>query len=433
MSKSLMFWRVRRAPRAGTLAAVFSVVVLGAVGAGCGVTQSGEVDQAVLESSEVADAASGSDGSQAQDDSLVVNTGDEDADPTDGTDGADDGAASTGSQLVAVLAAGTEDELTATVNAPAGWTSDTVSNTLTDGQSTISLTSGCADCDATDGYLNFFEDVDLDDENLGFGFGFGDDGTTHESIYGLRPDGVWGGQVALSLEGAPLFVGCVAETVDEATLDELTDVCEAMSIGWPPELVEAAMADFEVSIGDDSDSDSGGDSGGEAPEIVEKLTDAAAAVIANPAPDLPRRDVLLELGDDSKSVSVALPADATVGEGFFGVEVSLGASSIFTEIELAAFCDGLSEAKDWRSTLNSSDGHLTNQRTSMDVIDNDSPIDSGWLLSGSGSFDDYTIVVARWNDAVDEFMLCEASVDEDDVDLIDQLLGICLSAQASWF
>ncbi len=37
------------------------------------------------------------------------------------------------------------------------------------------------------------------------------------------------------------------------------------------------------------------------------------------------------------------------------------------------------------------------------------------------------------NDASSEFMLCEASLDEDDLALAEVFLGVCLSAQPSWF
>ncbi len=423
--------RIRRAYGTSVLIVLAAAA---AVAAGCGTTVSGESEQAVLESSEVVepatDSADGNGASDSDDQSLVVDA----AEPIDDSGGdADAGKTgaetSTGSQFVAVFGAGTEDELSASVTVPDGWSSDRSSNTLTDGQSTISLRSGCADCDSPEGYDNFFNEIDLDDENLGFGFGFGQDGTTHESVNGLQSDGSWSGQVALSLEGATQFIACTVETVDEASLDVLTEVCESMSIGWPAELIEAAMEDFEITVTDDGSDESGG----EAAEIVEKLSDTAAAVVANPAPELPRRDVALELGDDSKVVNVALPADATVGESFFGVEVSLGAAPIFTDIELAATCDGACVPKDWQAALNSADGYLTNQRSSMEIIENDSPIESGWLLSGSGSFDAYTIVVARWNDSADQFMMCEVSVDEDDLGLVDELLGICLSAKPSWF
>ncbi len=174
-------------------------------------------------------------------------------------------------------------------------------------------------------------------------------------------------------------------------METLVDTCESVTIGWPADLVEAAMEDMTITF----DSEESADSDAEAPQIVETISEDAAAAVANPVPDLARRDVELELGDEARSVSIGLPEDATVSEGFIGVDISFGAASIFTEVNLSSTCDGVCEPKDWQSALNSNDGYLTNQRQNMETIENDWPIDSGWLLSGSGGFDAYTIVVVR--------------------------------------
>ena len=135
------------------------------------------------------------------------------------------------------------------------------------------------------------------------------------------------------------------------------------------------------------------------------------------------------------NVSMQVPADTTVDvDGFFGTELMLGGDySIFTDIELNASCDGICEAQDWGSKLNSTDGELGRTRASIEP-QNDTPIDAGWLLSGPNLDDDgATVLVVRWDDTSRRYFSCTIEIDESDVDRSDELLTICLTAEPLWF
>ena len=311
---------------------------------------------------------------------------------------------------------GTQWELPIQVPVPIGWEFDPTVFGFTDGASSIVFTTGCSDdCGPTDwnttlfsagGFLAEAQD-ELGSSGFSGGGSFGDQ--QNSSVHVEADDGTGAAATAIYNVDSGRYLGCttVADSASAVTLDGLRDVCRSVVVDWT-----TAIASTPVR------------------EISEVLTDSAARINADPAPGIERQTIQLEDGDEF-SADIALPADATVGSSFFGVEVDLGGDfSIFSDLSLNTGCDGLCVPQDWFEKLNDNGGLLGATRLSLD-IDNDSPIDSGWLISGS-SRDGYEILVVRWNDKVDMYFSCSVDLDEDDVEHSDAALGYCLSARPNW-
>jgi len=207
---------------------------------------------------------------------------------------------------------------------------------------------------------------------------------------------------------AARFVGCTASTVDPAVpVDDLKELCNELSIDWT-----TVVANTPAMV------------------VMERLTESAAAMVANPVPDMPRQVVAAD--DDGRMVSIATPQGAVWSEGRRATLELPSRESIFTDLELDSGCDGSCGPQDWAAKMQGIDSPLTRQRILIGAgIENDHPIDSGWLLTGSEGAD-YEILVVLWNDQADHYFTCEASIDDSDRSLVDQTISIFLSALPDW-
>lgn len=310
---------------------------------------------------------------------------------------------------------GTEWEIGLAMAVPEGWTFDPELPGFTNDTSSLELVADCAGACEIKGWdtaLNadgqfFDEGGQLFPANASLAFfgGSSDRGDTSSTTAALD-DGSGVSLTAHTRHDVGRFVGCTAvATAGSIPIDQLTELCQAIELDWS---IAAASTPEYV--------------------ITERLTDEAAAAAADPAPALPRQTFSV---DDDGLISIALPPGSTVSED--GEEVELpDTMSIFTDLELDATCDGVCGPQDWGPKLQETRNTIGRARLGLGLgIVNDSPIDGGWLLSGADG-DDHLVLVVKWNDQSERFFVCEASIDERDLDIIDDMLNICLSAEPDW-
>ncbi len=321
-----------------------------------------------------------------------------------------------------VLEPGTDGELPLHIAVPTGWSWDADSTSFRSGDASLRLETGCSNgCQTTawevvltqDGELLADPFADLEaggSEGFSSASGLGGGTLSRSRTF---DDGSGRSVTALFHHRAGRWLGCTADTTSatDVPLEILGDLCESIAADWTTVIANTTVSTIE-----------------------ETVTDSVAAILDKPTINQPLQVVPLD-EEGEHNVSMQVPADTTVDvDGFFGTELMLGGDySIFTDIELNASCDGICEAQDWGSKLNSTDGELGRTRASIEP-QNDTPIDAGWLLSGPNLDDDgATVLVVRWDDTARRYFSCTIEIDESDVDRSDELLTICLTAEPLWF
>ena len=310
---------------------------------------------------------------------------------------------------------GTEWELPLFVPAPAGWAFDAELGGFTDGNSSISLTTGCiGPCQPVAWSAVLSSEGNFLEPPQGassFGSGFNQNGN-YSSVASSNDDGTGLARVAHFRNEGARFLGCSATVESGPTdVDDLRTLCESIAADWTTVLANSPEATIE-----------------------ENVTESASDSIANPNAEGSTQIVPVDSLEPEHTVTITLPEQATHSTDFFGAEVSLGRDwSIFSDLSLNRTCDGICGAQDWEQKLNSSDGVLSRNRAGL-TVDNDTPIESGWLLSGApvGDEDEYAVVVVLWDNNADAYFICEADLDEDDAHRADEAIAICLSAEPSW-
>ena len=117
-------------------------------------------------------------------------------------------------------------------------------------------------------------------------------------------------------------------------------------------------------------------------------------------------------------VTLEPPADADVG--------------FFTSLELSTGCDGLCAPTDWEERLNGPDGYLTMRTDNADVVEQrDVDGSEGTELITEDSFGT-RVLVLRWDDSADHYFKCEATLDEDDVALVQAFSAACRASTPDW-
>ena len=318
--------------------------------------------------------------------------------------------------------AGTEWELPLHIATPTGWAWDAQISGFTNGTSTLRLETGCAtSCQTTawdvvltqEGQLLSDPFINLPEGGME---GFSSSSSLGAGSLGRQrtfDDGSGRSVTALYHHGGGRWLGCTADTpaAPEIALDELTGLCEAVVADWSTVIANTATSTIETTI-----------------------TDAIAAILEEPTLGQPLQVVALD-EDGEHNVSMQVPADATIDvDGIFGTEILVGGDfSIFTDIELNASCDGICEAQDWEAKINGPSGELGRLRASIDP-ENDAPIEDGWVLSGPAVDGDGALAaVFRWDDTASHYFACTIEVDDRDIDHMDELLTICLTAEPLWF
>lgn len=103
----------------------------------------------------------------------------------------------------------------------------------------------------------------------------------------------------------------------------------------------------------------------------------------------------------------------------------------FTDIAFDNGCDGICQAKDWEAALNATDGRLSRLREEFPVL-RDEPIENGWILVTEGVVVSHRVSVFRWNDDADFYFECRVELDDDDAELADEMLEVCLLSDPLW-
>lgn len=308
---------------------------------------------------------------------------------------------------------GTPWEIPLVVTVPAGWSFDQARSTWLNGPSSIEISAGCAgECEIKDwrtaleadgGYFAVGKLAFPAGASSGFADSASDRGAI-DGIYATLDNDQGVSLTALTGYNSGRFVGCTAVAGDDTvSLKELRRLCESIQVDWS--IAESSTPEYVV---------------------TQRLTAEAQAAIADPAPGVPRQVVSL---DDAGSISLALPDGATLRRD--GTEIDLAnAESIFTNISIDYTCDGACGVQDWATKVQEFNNSVGRLRIRLDVA-NDSPLEDGWILTGDRQ-DRHLVLVVRWNDTSDRFFACRGTVDQSDLGLVDEVIGLCLSAVPDW-
>lgn len=315
-----------------------------------------------------------------------------------------------------VVDPGTEWEIPLVVPVPSGWSFDSSLSGFTDGSSSISLTTGCiGPCQPVAWPIalinpgNFLDPVG--DPPAYGNRRNGDGGTGFFST--VNDDGPGFTRVAHYHDDGARFVGCTG-TVQSSDVEVLSlwRLCESIEPDWTTVLSNSGE-----------------------PTINQVKTASVSDIIENPMPAGSPRNVPVDHRDPEREVFITLPEEsATLTFGLFGSVMSLGADwSTESVLSLNIGCDGSCTPQNWEQKLNSAASILGQNRAQLD-LDNDTAIDSGWLVTGTprANEDQYKVVLLRWDNDADSYFICEFQLDESDVERSHEAIAICLSAEPNW-
>ena len=317
--------------------------------------------------------------------------------------------------------AGTEWEIPTHVAIPEGWTYVAEQTSFVNGSSSISFETGCSEgCQPTAWDVELalpggFHDSPMaglaEDGVEGFGVVIGD-GTSSTTQSREFDDGSGRAAVALHHPQGGRWLGCTADSASgsDVDLETLTSLCQAIDADW-----STVLANTQV------------------PEVVEVISPELQALLDAPLTGVDPQVVSLQ-DDGDYTAQLYLPEDATVsGDNSFATSVTFDDSdSFFSGLSITAECRGFCTPQDWEANLNAPDGELGRVRSSVTVV-NDTPIDSGWIVSGDRrSGDGAAGVVVRWDDAADRYFACSIEAGGADSDQINEMIAICVAAEPNW-
>lgn len=142
-----------------------------------------------------------------------------------------------------------------------------------------------------------------------------------------------------------------------------------------------------------------------------------------------------DLEDDGEHTASLVVPVGWESKSFIGVDFEPNDDELgfFTEMSVAAGCDGLCEVTDWEERLNGPDGYLTMLGDGGSVVERREVDGSeGVLLITQDSFGT-SVIVLRWDDSADRYFECEATLDDDAEDLAAAFEAACLAARPDWF
>ena len=302
---------------------------------------------------------------------------------------------------------GTEWELPFKVSVPEGWAFDQRTGGFTDGLSSMSFETGCAGaCEVKNWEQLLPEEGQFLDRNgvEATGVGGGIRGAAFSQTYYWEDPGV--ARTAWWHPGGGRYLGCTIEWADPDLKEGLAGLCGRIAPDFSTVVANTPTLKFD-----------------------ELLPPETQDIINNPVPDLERHRVPLEdKYEPEYFATLGLPDDVRF-DYWLGVNVKLRA---FVGVRLDAGCQGDCGAQDWGEKLLGSGEDIWRTRLEIYPV-NDSPIESGWLLSGPNIDESYSIRVYRWNDDAARFFSCRADLRHWEQEEVDQVLGICLSARPEWF
>ena len=143
--------------------------------------------------------------------------------------------------------------------------------------------------------------------------------------------------------------------------------------------------------------------------------------------------------EDEERVSIVAAPTAWEADHFLGTTFEPPDDSgfgFFTEMEIGDSCDGICGPQDWTTKMDDSESGPFALLTGPGVVLLDRELESPQgrvvVYQDDDAFHPVEVVLTRWDDRADRYFKCEASLDEDDIDLWPAFVAACEASVALW-